>query len=427
MDLGHVRALLARRSFRDLLSTRLTGQLADGLLQAGLVGVVLFAPERGTSPARIAMGFAVLLLPFTLLAPLAGVLLDRWSRVAVLRWANLGRALLIAVTAAATAWGASEVLVFGTALVALALNRLVLAALGASLPRTVPSDLLVTGNAMAPTLGTFTTVVGGAIGLLLRGVLEGPGDAAPFAAAAVGYLVAAGTTVRFSSTQLGPGDHAPLGSPFAQAWDDVCAGVAQIARTAPARSVLLATTAQRILFGGLTVWTIVTIRFLLHGTSSDEDAALAALGTVAFAAGIGLVAASTVAPSMVRRLGPRFTTAAALAVGAIGSLAPAASLRLTSIVTAWLFAGASAQALKITVDTTLQRSSPDAMRGRVFIAYDLVFNISFMLGVSIVAAASLSLLDGSTLPVLLAAGYVAAASLVQLSRRAQWEAAPEPG
>jgi MFS family permease len=427
MDLGHARALLGRRSFRDLLSTRLTGQLADGLLQAGLVGVVLFAPERGASPARIAMGFAVLLLPFTLLAPLAGVLLDRWSRVAVLRWANLGRSLLIAVTAAATAWGASEVLVFGSALVALALNRLVLAALGASLPRTVPPDLLVTGNAMAPTLGTFTTVVGGAIGLLLRGVLEGTGDAAPFAAAAAGYLVAAGTTLRFTSAQLGPGDHAPLGSPFSQAWDDVRAGVAQIARTAPARSVLMATTAQRILFGGLTVWTIVMIRFLLHGTSSDEDAALAALGTVAVAAGIGLVAASTVAPSMVRRFGPRFTTAAALAVGGVGSLAPAASLRLTSIVTAWLFAGASAQALKITVDTTLQRSSPDVMRGRVFIAYDLVFNISFMLGVSIVAAASLSLLDGSVLPVLLAGGYLAAALLVQLSRRAQWEAVPGSG
>ena len=167
MNVGHVRALVERRAFRQLLAARLTGQFADGLLQAGLVGVVLFAPERAASPTRIAVGFAVLLLPFTLLAPLAGVLLDRWSRVAVLRWANVSRAILISITAIATATAASEVLIFGPALLALALNRLILAALGASLPRTVPPELLVTGNAVAPTVGTFVTVIGGGVGLAL--------------------------------------------------------------------------------------------------------------------------------------------------------------------------------------------------------------------------------------------------------------------
>lgn len=421
MNLGHVRALLGHRAFRQLLTTRLTGQLSDGLLQAGLVGIVLFAPERAASPTRIAVGFAVLLLPFTLLAPLAGVLLDRWSRVAVLRWANLGRALLIAVTALATASGASEVVIFGTALLALALNRLVLAALGASLPRTIPPDLLVTGNAMSPTLGTFVTVVGGGIGLMLRGVLEGAGDAAPFAAASIGYLVAAATTAGFGRAQLGPGDQIPVGSPFRQAWSDVRTGAAQIAGTAPARRVLEVTTAQRMLFGALTVWTIVTIRFVFEGTSVDEDSALTALGAVAFAAGVGLVGASTVAPTLVRRIGPRATSAVALVVAGIGSLAPAFSVRLGTIVIAWLFTGAGAQALKITVDTTLQRSSPDALRGRVFIAYDLVFNISFMIGVSLVAAMSLSLLDGALLPIALTLGYLVAALVVRLSNRRQWD------
>jgi MFS family permease len=420
MDVGHVRALVEHRAFRHLLTTRLTGQFADGLLQAGLVGVVLFAPERAASPTRIAVGFAVLLLPFTLLAPLAGVLLDRWSRVAVLRWANFLRAVLIAITAIATATNASELLIFGPALLALALNRLVLAALGASLPRTVPPDLLVTGNALAPTLGTFVTVIGGGVGLTLRGVLDAWGDAAPFVASAVGYLVAALTTTVFSRVQLGPTQSLFEQSPMRQAWTDVRGGAAHIGGTAPARRALQVTMAQRVLFGALTVWTIVMIRFLLHGTRSNEKHALAALGAVALAAGIGLVAASVVAPTLVRRLGPKVTSVCALGCAGFGCLAPLMSLRLGSMLVSWLVVGGGAQVLKITVDTMLQRSSPDDLRGRVFIAYDLVFNLSFVLGVTVTAALSLSLLDGVLVPTLLVIGYAAAAVATHASSTRQW-------
>jgi MFS family permease len=420
MDVGHGRALLEHRAFRQLLAARLTGQFADGLLQAGLVGVVLFAPERAASPTRIAVGFAVLLLPFTLLAPLAGVLLDRWARVEVLRWANLARAVLITVTAIATAANASEVLIFGPALLALALNRLVLAALGASLPRTVASDLLVTGNALAPTVGTFVTVIGGGVGLALRGMLDTSGDAAPFVASSIGYLLAALTTLVFSRMQLGPVHRAFLQSPVRQAWSDVRNGAAHISRTAPARRALQVTIAQRILFGSLTVWTIVMIRFLLQGTRANEDHALAALGSVALAAGIGLVAASIAAPTLVRRFGPKATSACALGCASVGCLAPLVSLRLGTMLASWLVVGGGAQILKITVDTMLQRSSPDDLRGRVFIAYDLVFNLSFVLGVTLVAALSLSLLDGVFVPALLAVGYAVSALATQASATRQW-------
>ncbi|MFL6182438.1 MAG: MFS transporter [Actinomycetes bacterium] len=417
MNLG---ALVERRAFRQLLAARLTGQFADGLLQAGLVGVVLFAPERAASPTRIAVGFAVLLLPFTLLAPLAGVLLDRWSRVAVLRWANVFRAILIAITATATATAVSEMLIFGPALLALALNRLILAALGASLPRTVPPELLVTGNAVAPTVGTFVTVIGGGVGLALRGVLDTSGDAAPFLAASVGYLLAALTTTAFSKMQLGPAPRSFDQTPLRQAWADVRTGAVHISHTGPARRALQVTTAQRILFGALTVWTIVMIRFLLEGTRSNEGHALAALGSVALAAGIGLVTASVIAPTMVRRFGPQATAVCALSCAGVGCLAPVISLRLGSMLVSWLVAGAGAQVLKITVDTMLQRSSPDDLRGRVFIAYDLVFNLSFVLGVTVIAALSLSMLDGALLPTALAVGYGMAALVTRASSADHW-------
>jgi MFS family permease len=177
-----------------------------------------------------------------------------------------------------------------------------------------------------------------------------------------------------------------------------------------------------VLFGALTVWTIVVIRFLFEGTRSDEEHALAALGSVAVAIGIGLVVASIIAPALVRRYGPRTAAVCAMGCAAVGCLVPTASMRLGSMLIAWAMVGAGAQVLKITVDTTLQRSSPDDLRGRVFIAYDLVFNLAFVLGVTIVAAAPLSLLDRVLVPTVCGVGFAMVAIAVQVSSGRQWSA-----
>ena len=63
--------------------------------------------------------------------------------------------------------------------------------------------------------------------------------------------------------------------------------------------------ANRLLFGAFTVWTIIVIRFHLEATSRTRCAALAALGGVALAIGIGLVVAALSAPPLVRARGPR--------------------------------------------------------------------------------------------------------------------------
>ena len=417
MSAPHLRALAGLAPFRSLLRIRLVGQVSDGLLQAGLVGVVLFAPERAPSPTRIALGFTVLLLPFCLVAPLAGVLLDRWSRVRVLAWANLLRALLITVTAVATAVQAHEAVIFIGALVAIGLNRLVLAALGASLPRTVPQELLVSANALGPTLGTAATVVGAGVGLALRGALDATGDAAPFAAAAVGYLLAVLATRAFSRDSLGPDPvsaegSAPRGSQpsvVRAAWDDVWSGSVAIARSPPARLALGAMGANRVLFGAFTVWTIIVIRFHLEATRADEVNGLAALGGVALAIGLGLVVAALAAPPLVRARGPRAAATVALTVAGLGAVVPLLTLRLGALLVAWVLIGGGAQLLKITVDTVLQQSVDDDLRGRIFIAYDIVFNAAFVVGVAVVATLPMTLLAGTTTAVVVGLGYLALA------------------
>ena len=78
----------------SLLAIRLTSQFSDGLFQAALAGSVLFNPAQQTSPVKIAAGFAVLLVPFSMLGPFVGVFLDRWSRRNIIYMANLLRAVL---------------------------------------------------------------------------------------------------------------------------------------------------------------------------------------------------------------------------------------------------------------------------------------------------------------------------------------------
>src|SRR3954451_22652691 len=95
----NVRHLLARPDFRRLLATRLLAQFGDGVFQAALAGTVLVNPQRAADPLDVAAGFAILLLPYSLVGPFAGVWLDRWSRRSVLVRANVLRAGLVAVVA----------------------------------------------------------------------------------------------------------------------------------------------------------------------------------------------------------------------------------------------------------------------------------------------------------------------------------------
>ena len=98
-DGAALRRVVAVPDFRRLLRVRLLGQLADGVFQAALFSAVFFNPERATSAPQAASSFAVLLLPYSVVGPFAGVFLDRWRRQRVLVVANLLRAALVVVFA----------------------------------------------------------------------------------------------------------------------------------------------------------------------------------------------------------------------------------------------------------------------------------------------------------------------------------------
>src|SRR3954463_8863453 len=193
------RHLLERGDFRRLLTTRLLAQFGDGVFQAALAGTGLFKPQRAAAPIDVAAGFAILLLPYSLVGPFAGVWLDRGSRRQVLLRANLLRAGLVAVCAALVVGGVQGTAFYAAGLAVFSVNRFVLAALSAWLPHTTDDASLVSANALSTTSGAVATVTGGgaAIALLqVTGSSDG-GYAVLALAAALPYLAAAAVVARF--------------------------------------------------------------------------------------------------------------------------------------------------------------------------------------------------------------------------------------
>lgn len=201
-----LRVLLRLKGFRRLLAVRLLSQGADGVYQVALATYVVFSPEKQTSPAAIASAMAVLLLPYSLVGPFAGVLLDRWRRRQVFLYGNLLRAALASVTAALMIASVPDWLFYVSALCVTAVNRFVLAGLSAALPRVVDAERLVIANSLSPTAGTLAATAGGGLAFVVRLVVS-DSDAAVVLLGAGLYLCGALASLRIAVELLGPTGH----------------------------------------------------------------------------------------------------------------------------------------------------------------------------------------------------------------------------
>ncbi|TWE13979.1 hypothetical protein FHX69_6113 [Prauserella muralis] len=245
------RALLAIPAFRKLLYLRFSMHWGDGAFQAGLAGAVLFNPERAADALTIAGGFAALLLPYSVVGPFAGALLDRWDRRRVLLVANLARGLAIVAAASAVGAGVEGLPLFGLALLVMGISRFAGAGLSASLPHVVPAARIVTANALSATLGAVVAVLGGASAIGLR-ALFGAGDtgsAWTTSFAVLGSLLGAALAARFAGGSLGPDRVDEPANAVTAVASGLAAGVRATAHTPSVRAGLLALLAHRAAFG----------------------------------------------------------------------------------------------------------------------------------------------------------------------------------
>ncbi len=408
------RALLGGGGFRRLYAARLASQFSDGVLNAALVSFVVFSPEHATTAAAIAGTLAATLLPYSLVGPFAGILIDRVSRRQTLVVANLIRAGVLAVLAILVSFGHTGADFEVVALLAYSIARFVLATLSAALPLVVAPPQLVAANSLSTTSGGVTVLVGAGVGAALRAVL-GAGDrpvAGIVVVAAFAYLAAAVVAGRLGRAEIGPLERVARGSLRLELNDVVrqtAIGAAGVWRARPARDALSALMVQRGAYGFAVVVTILLYRNYF-GTG------VGGLAVVTAFAGLGTISAAILTPRGTRRVGRGRWMIYVYVLAFAAELVFGLPFTQPAFAVTALLVGFSVQAAKICTDSIVQEALPDGLRGRAFSVYDMLFNLSY------VAAAQLARLlpaNGKSIPatVLTAAAYAGCAVLFIALRR----------
>jgi hypothetical protein len=370
--------------FGRLLAVRIASQFGDGLFNGGLAGAILFNPERAATPWRIAGSFAVLFLPYSLLGPFAGALLDRWDRRFVLVGANAARMALITGVGVLLALGADARPILAGALLVNGVSRFVTSGLSAALPHVVPRDQVVTMNALAVAIGAVASFVGANFMLLPRWLFgaNDTGSATVIFIVLAPVLVALLLALRFASHSLGPDDtartiHGSVLYSVATGWLN---GLRTVIGTSSVTATLVGLAAHRIVFGINTILMLVIVR--------HTGAAVAGLGiAVVFlsATAIGGFTANLLTPAIVRRVG-RFAAANVALAAAAAIQVVGAGLILPVMLVCGFLLGVAGQVVKLCADTAMQIDVDDPLRGHVFAVQDSLFWLSFVGATAVTAA-----------------------------------------
>ncbi|PSK95502.1 putative MFS family arabinose efflux permease [Murinocardiopsis flavida] len=427
---GDLRDVLRGARFRRLFATRVVSQFSDGAFQAGLAGYVFFNPEQHTSAGAVAAAFAVLLLPFSVVGPFAGVFIDRWSRRQVLFVSALAKAALAVAAAGMAAAGSDGALFFAAALCLLSVNRFFLAALSAALPHVVAREKLMMANAVTPTCGTVASFLGAgtAAGLRLLGGDGLGGTALILLGAGVGFAAAGGTALMLRRRELGPDldDEAPaVRAAVRGVFTGLADGARHIWHRTPARDGLATIAGHRFVFG---ISTLLTLLLYNNTFSAGGVAGLAGFSVALGASGAGFLVGAVATPWATARMSTGLWIAALLGGGCAALLLFGLPFSPPLFPIAAFCLGVVSQGVKVSVDTLVQRHVDDAYRGRVFSVYDMLFNAAFVAAAGAAAVAVPP--SGVSAPVVaaMAAAYAAMGACWLLAhRRADRGAAHAPG
>lgn len=345
----NARALLARRDFRLLLVGTALSMLGDSAL---IIALAIWARELTGSYSAAGFTLFALVGP-SLLAPFAGLVVDRVRRRTLLVVTNVATALallpLLLVHDRGQVW-----IIFAVG-VAYGVSYLFIgAAMNGLLKEILPPDLLGDANGLLQTIREALRLAGPIAGAALFAALGGGAvalaDIVTFAAATAFLL---GLRVRETAPEPEPQHFLT----------EVTAGVRHLAGDAVLRRTVLAV-AVGFLVAGFAESIFFPVLDHLH-----EPATFA--GPLLSMQGVGAIAGGLSAPWLIRRIGESALVGSGLALFGVGDLvfaAPSLPVVLGGIVVA----GLGVAWLVVGFTTLLQRRTPNRLMGRVSSAADLV-------------------------------------------------------
>ncbi len=368
-------SLFSNRAFGTLMGAVFLAVLGDGIVQGALAKTIAFGGKAGfsldeaRSPRHI-LGLVLLTyLPYMLISPFMGVVIDRFDRRKLLILANGFRAVVIALIAFGATSLPDPVLI--TALVlTLASTRLVLAIKSSGMPTVLRGRDLMQGNSISQAGQAVFQLAGAGMALVGTKLVSA---GVVILGGAIVYGVGALFAARTSNLAEGSRTSRIL-EEAKRILHDIAEGVRQIRRRPPAALGVTSFLTLRTLisFGSLVF--ALQARAILGGKSSSTAVIIAGL-----AAALGAALGFVLAQMLKDRVAPPRLIVGAMLVAGIGFVA-LGGIRTTFGLSVVAFVAALSYFVgKISADTIMQQSLPDEYRGRGFSFFDVAYNLAWIL------------------------------------------------
>jgi MFS family permease len=354
----------------------------DAAVAISLAGTLFFKIPTGEARGQVSLFLGLTMLPFAIVAPLIGPMLDRFSH---------GRRWAIGATLAARAffaWVLASAVVtrsawlFPAALGVLVGSKAYNVTRAAAVPRLLPEGLtLVTANARMSMAG----LVGVAVSAPIAGLASVVGPGWSLRYAFVVFVLATILAISLPSRVDSSHGEEPIGflsgdrtDPAATATRGTDSGPLPRGRVRIPPSMAFALRANcgpRWLSGFLTLF----MAFLLREHPIEGHSPQFSLAVVIGAAGLGNVVAIA-AGSMFKGVHPKVTVVLALLAGAAAATLAALFYGLVPLVILGFTAGLTQCLAKLSLDSTIQRDVPERVQTSAFARSDTTLQLAWVMG-----------------------------------------------
>jgi MFS family permease len=354
-----------------LLDLHAASCAGDTLVAIGLAGTVFFAVPVGEARGRVALYLLVTMLPFALLAPVVGPVLDRFrhGRRYALALTMLGRAFLAYVIAEHIGGFTLYPAAFGM----LVLSRAYGVARSAAVPRLLPEHLgLSEAGARASVFGTLAGAVAVPFGIAANAL----GPQWPLRLSMAVFVAGMVVSLRLPPrADAQPPEVVPrLFQLPGRKGTKVLSGRLVVASLAGSATL-------RALYGFLALFAAFSIRAgelptRLPGWTVPR---MTAIGLVAGALAVGSFLATAVGTTLrIRR--PALLQAGVVVLAAVAAVAAAARYTLLLLALVCLATAVASGLAKLTVDAVIQEKIPERVRASAFAHAETLLMLAWVAG-----------------------------------------------
>jgi hypothetical protein len=349
----------------------------DAMVAVALAGSVFFDLPVGEATGKVALYLALTMAPLAIAGPFLVPLLDRAGpRRAIAFGAALGRAVVCVYAAPRI----GTLLLFPSALVLLVLTKVhQITRNGLAVAYAGPNEGLVRANARLGRIGVGGAALGAIPALVLFQV--GSSSAVLYGAAVV-YGFAAALNLRLPHPRVPSGRAAEVSRRGAIA--QLTAPAIGAAGLRAASGFLLFALAFALRRGGEPTWWF---------------------GALAAAATAGSFLGNVIAPRLPSSLREEAVVVASIAAAGVGAVLTFVAFELPMLVLFALVVGTTSELGRLAFQTLMQRLAPGGAHGRVFVRYEVMFQLAWVGGALIPAVVPIDLRGGF---LILAALYLVA-------------------